>query len=92
MKVRILFQGILSDWAGVSQAEIFLPKGGNLGDLLSEIRKNYGPQLPPQLRDKEQTAFSRAFWVIRKKEKLSEPGTTLKDGDELQFLLPLAGG
>ena len=92
MKIRALFHGILSDWVGVPQAEIFLPEGGNFGDLLFEIRKAYGPNMPPQLWKKSQEEFNRALWAMRGQEKLSEPTTRLKDGEEIKFFLTLAGG
>ena len=87
-----MFQGILSDWAGVPQAEINLPDGGNYADLLSAIRKNYGHNLPSQLGSKDQEGFNRAIWAMRGKEKLSELTTRLNDGEEIQFFLSLAGG
>ena len=65
MRVRAVFHGILSDWVGVPQAEFILPDGGCFDDLLSEVRKVYGPNMPPQLRSKGRADFRRAFFVQR---------------------------
>jgi molybdopterin converting factor small subunit len=92
MRIKALFHGILSDWVGVYQAEFLLPDRGNLGDLLSKIRETYGPNMPQQLWNKDQRAFNKAVWALRGKEKLTDPTTKLKDGEEIKFLLTLAGG
>jgi molybdopterin converting factor small subunit len=92
MRVKAVFHGILSGWVGVPQAEFILPDGGTFDDLLSEVRKVYGPNMPSQLGNKGQADFSRAFFAVRGKERLSEPTTKLKDGEEIQFFLGLAGG
>jgi molybdopterin converting factor small subunit len=92
MRVKAVFHGIISDWVGVPQAEFILPDGASFDDLLSEIRKVYGPDMPPQLKNKGQADFNRAFWAMRGKERVNEPGTKLKDGEDIQFFLSLAGG
>lgn len=92
MKVRVQFHGILSDWVGVTRAEIDLPEGGRYADLLAAIRKNYGHNMPAQLWSKDQEAFHRAIWAVRGKESLSELTTRLNDGEEIQFFLSIAGG
>ena len=92
MRVKAVFHGILSDWVGVPQAEFILPEGGNFDDLLSEVRKIYGPHMPPQLRSRGQTDFRRALFALRGKDRLSEPTAKLEDGEEIQFFLSLAGG
>jgi molybdopterin converting factor small subunit len=92
MKIRAFFHGILADWVGTPQAEFLLPDGGNFGDLLSEIKKAHGTKIPPQLSNKSQEEFNRAVWAMRGQEKLTEPTTKLKDGEEIKFFLTLAGG
>ena len=92
MKVIVQFHGILSDWMGGPRAEIQLPDGGTFGELLVEIKENFSSTMPPQLRNKDQETFNHALWAMRGKERLSELGAGLKDGDEVQFFLSLAGG
>jgi len=62
------------------------------GDLLMEIKKRFSMTMPSQLRNKDQQAFNRALWAVRGKDRLSELGAELKDGDEVRFFLSLAGG
>ncbi|MDO8956376.1 MAG: hypothetical protein Q7W38_05975 [Deltaproteobacteria bacterium] len=42
--------------------------------------------------NKDQKAFNKAIWAMRGKEKLIDPITKLKDGEEIKFFLTLAGG
>ena len=92
MKIRVQFHGILSDWMGGARAELPLPNGGTFGDLLREIKKGFSATMPPQLSNKDQETFNRALWGMRGKDRLSELNTELKEGDEVQFFLSLAGG
>ena len=77
---------------GGSGAEVQLPDGGTFGELLMEIKKGFSSTMPPQLRNKDQETFNRALWAMRGKDRLSEQNAELKDGDEVQFFLSLAGG
>ncbi len=92
MKVRVQFHGILSDWMGGSRGEVQLAEGGTFGELLMEIKKSFSSTMPPQLRNKDQETFNRALWAMRGKVRLSELNAELKDGEEVQFFLSLAGG
>jgi molybdopterin converting factor small subunit len=92
MRITAFFHGILSEWVGVSQAEIDLPEEGTFSDLLAEIRRTYGRNMPQQLWNEEQNAFHKAVWAMRGQEKLVDPAARLKNGEEVRFLLTLAGG
>ena len=69
-----------------------LPNGSTFGDLLREIKRSFSATMPPQLRNKDQETFNRALWAMRGKNRLSELDAELKEGDEVQFFLSLAGG
>ena len=92
MKIKAIFHGILADWMGVAETEMTLPDEATLADLLYEIRKDYGSKMPLLLQNKGQAAFNQAFWAVRGSEQLNEYEIKLKDGDEIRFFLPLAGG
>ena len=92
MRVRVQFHGILVDWMGGSGAEVQLAEGGTFGELLMEIKKSFSSTMPPQLRNKDQETFNRALWAMRGKDRLNELNAELKDGEEVQFFLSLAGG
>ncbi len=92
MRITAFFHGILSEWVGVPQAELNLREGGTFLDLLTEIRRTYGHNMPEQLWNEEQSSFNKAVWAMRGKEKLVDPTTRLRNGEEVRFLLTLAGG
>jgi molybdopterin converting factor small subunit len=92
MKIKAIFHGILVDWVGIAETEMTLPDEATLGDLLYQIRKAYGSKMPALIQGKDQAAFNQAFWAVRGSEQLNEYEVKLKDGDEIRFFLPLAGG
>ena len=92
MKIKVIFHGILADWVGIAESEMHLPDEATLADLLYEIRKDYGSKMPALFQEKDQKAFNQAFWAVRGSEQLNEYEIKLKDGDEIRFFLPLAGG
>jgi molybdopterin converting factor small subunit len=92
MRIKVHFHGILADWVGIAEAEIELPEKSMLSDLLSLIRKDFGKNLPPALKGKDQEEFQKAFWAVRGSTPISDPATELNDGEEIRFFLPLAGG
>jgi len=92
MKIKAIFHGILADWMGVAETEMTLSDEATLADLLYEIRKDYGSKMPLLLQNKDQATFNQAFWAVRGSEQLNEYEIKLKDGDEIRFFLPLAGG
>jgi molybdopterin converting factor small subunit len=92
MKVTVHFHGILADWVGVSRAEIELPSGATLADLLSQIRKLFGAHMPARLKEKQDSEFQQAFWAVKGALPVSDPRTIVEDGEEWRFFFPLAGG
>jgi molybdopterin converting factor small subunit len=92
MKIKALFHGILADWVGRAEVEFTLPREATLADLLFDLRKNYGSNMPPQLGMKDQADFDQAFWMVRGTEQVKESNEKLTDGEEIRFFLPLAGG
>ena len=77
---------------GGSRAEVSLSDRGTFGELLMEIKKGFSATMPPQLKNKDQETFNGALWGMRGKDRLSELNAELKEGDEVQFFLSLAGG
>jgi molybdopterin converting factor subunit 1 len=81
MKVRLLYFAILKDITGRSEAELTLPEGTVAGDVWASMRNQYaqlaGYAQPP---------------MIAVNEAYARPETRLRDGDELAFIPPVAGG
>ncbi len=92
MKIKVMFQGILSDWMGVPEAEFHLPVGARLGDVVSEIKQRFSPVMPVQLCKKDPEEFLRALWATTAGKRLTEISGPLEDGQEVKFFFMIAGG
>lgn len=81
MKVRLLYFAVLRDITGQSEAELSLAEGTRAGDVWSAMRRDYATlaawEQPP---------------LIAVNESYARPETLLRDGDELAFIPPVAGG
>lgn len=81
MTVRLLFFAVLRDIAGTDQRELALAEGTTAQDVWQLLRREYA-----KLSD-----YTHAP-MIAVNESYAEPGTVLRDGDELAFIPPVAGG
>lgn len=81
MKVRLLLFAVLRDITGKSEADLSLHDGASAGDVWESLRQQY-PELggyahPP---------------LVAVNETYAAPSTVLREGDELAFIPPVAGG
>lgn len=81
VKVRLLFFAVLRDVAGTDERTLDLAEGTTARAVWQSLRREY-PKLdgytePPM------TAIN---------EEYAAPDTALRDGDELAFIPPVAGG
>lgn len=81
MKVRLLFFAVLRDIAGADARELSLAEGTTARDVWQSLREMYA-----QLADYVQPP------MIAVNESYAEPETILREGDELAFIPPVAGG
>jgi len=81
MKVRLLFFAVLRDIVGKSEADVEVPDGTRALDLWQRLRSQYAPLAayaqPPM------TAVNESY---------ASPDAPLRDGDEVAFIPPVAGG
>ena len=81
MRVRLLFFAVLRDITGKSEADVSLPDGTKAADVWESLRREHGAlasyKKPP---------------MIAINEDYAAPDTLLRDGDELVFIPPVAGG
>ena len=81
MKVRLLYFAVLRDIIGKSDAEVTLAEGTRAADVWQRLRAEHGAlaayDRPPL------TAINESY---------ASPDTELRDGDELAFIPPVAGG
>jgi molybdopterin converting factor subunit 1 len=81
MKIRLLFFAVLRDIAGRSEDVIDLPDGARAGDVWQRLRDQH-----PALRDYIQPP------MIAVNETYVSADEPLREGDELAFIPPVAGG
>jgi molybdopterin converting factor subunit 1 len=81
MRVRVLFFGMLKDFAGKSADSIELPDGALLRDLLAHYEKQI-----PRLKE------SLASLAMAVNQQYAGVDTKLNDKDEVALLPPVSGG
>jgi molybdopterin converting factor subunit 1 len=81
MTVRLLFFAVLRDIAGTDQRELALPEGTTAREVWQSLRTEFSKladyTAPPM------TAVNESY---------ADPDVVLRDGDELAFIPPVAGG
>lgn len=81
MKVRLLYFAVLRDIAGRDAEELALPDGTTARDVWLTLRGAHA-----KLAAFQQPPLSAI------NESYASPDTILRDGDELAFIPPVAGG
>jgi molybdopterin synthase catalytic subunit len=81
MRVRLLFFAVLRDIAGADQRTLDLREGTTARDVWQALRGEFA-----KLADYTQPP------MIAVNESYAEPDVLLRDGDELAFIPPVAGG
>jgi len=81
MKVRLLFFAVLRDIAGVDERELILNDGTTARDVWQSLRAQY-----TKLADYAEPPMTAI------NEEYAAPDSRLRDGDELAFIPPVAGG
>ena len=81
MQVRLLFFAVLRDIAGTDERELTVADGTTARDVWQSLRGEYA-----KLTDYSQPP------MIAINESYAAPETILRDGDELAFIPPVAGG
>jgi molybdopterin converting factor subunit 1 len=80
MKVRLLFFAVLRDIVGKSEADLEVPEGTRAEDVWQRLRAEYGPL----------AAYAQPMTAVN--ESYVRPDALLRDGDEVAFIPPVAGG
>ena len=91
MKITAEFHGVLAEWVGTRSASFELPAGAKYSDLMSEIGRRYRRNMPEQLWNAENNMFNKVQ-AHGKRRTLTAADTPLLEGEEIQFLLMIAGG
>ena len=81
MRVRLLYFAVLRDITGTSESIVDVPAGTRAADVWNRLRKQHR-----ELDRYEQPP------MIAVNEEYVTPEQALRDGDELAFIPPVAGG
>jgi molybdopterin synthase sulfur carrier subunit len=81
MKVRLLFFAVLRDITGQNELELTLAEGTRAGEVWQTLRQ----------RHRELAAYARPP-LTAINESYASADSILRDGDELAFIPPVAGG
>ena len=92
MKVTAHFHGILADWVGTRSAGFELSNAATYSDLIKEIRRRFGGNMPDQLWDNEKNTFHKKVLAFRDGKAPGTADFKLHNGEELTFYLMMAGG
>lgn len=93
MKLRVKFLATLYDLTGVLKTEVEVPDGITVRELIDHLGKRF-ERLKSEVLD-EKGELKPMFNVLvngRAVEWLNGLDTKLKDGDEVVFIPPAAGG
>ena len=92
MKVNITFCGPLARYAGIDKTQIELPEIACFEDLLSEIGRRYGPNMPPLIWDADRASFTHHILAMKGFKNLADLKEPLNNGEEIKFFLIMVGG
>ena len=92
MNVNITFCGPLARYAGIGKTQVELSEIACFEDLLSEIGRQYGPNMPPLIWDAARIRFTHHVLAMKGFKHLSDLRAPLKNGEEIKFFLVMLGG
>lgn len=93
MRVKVKFLATLYDLLGVMRDEAVVPEGATVLDLIKALDERYGGRLSREILDGDRLKEEYNVLVNgRAIDFLEGLSTRLKDGDEVVFLPPVAGG
>jgi molybdopterin converting factor small subunit len=92
MNITAHFHGILADWVGTPSADFDLAAGATLADLMHEIGRGYQRNMPEQLWDRETDSFKKQVQAQGAGKTYNDLNMTLEKGEEITFMLMIAGG
>jgi molybdopterin converting factor small subunit len=92
MMITAHFHGILADWVGVPSAEFDLPAGATFADLMQAIGGRYRSHMPEQLWDDQTDRFSKQVRAQGTAAIYNDLDMPLEKGDDITFMLMIAGG
>jgi len=80
MKIRLLFFAVLRDIVGKSEADVEVAEGTRAADLWEQLRAKH----------RQLAAYAQPMTAVN--ESYVRPDEVLREGDEVAFIPPVAGG
>ncbi len=81
LKVRVRYFASIREWTGLREEEVELPNNATAGDLREQVQRTHGR---PHLDEGSILVAVNGFFT--------EPGATLRPGDEVALFPPVSGG
>ena len=92
MKVNVTFCGPLAGYTGIEKTRIELSENARFEDLLSEIGRTFGPNMPPLIWDAAGARFTQHVLAIKGFKNLTDLKEPLNKSEEIKFFLIMVGG
>ncbi len=96
MAIRLKLFPPLSDTAGASEVDLSLEEPANIGSVIKALVSRFGPTMERHLFDRAGRIIpSWAVFLNRKVYPLNQPQSLeapVREGDEISFILNIAGG
>jgi molybdopterin converting factor small subunit len=91
MQVTVKFFGPIAEQAGQERVTFSFAEGATYGQLLEEVGKRFGRQLPERIWDSGRKMFKAGILAVGEGRDLHRPEALLRDGEEIK-IIPLLGG
>jgi molybdopterin converting factor small subunit len=92
MMITAHFHGILADWVGTPSAVFDLPAGATFADLMQAIGRRYRSNMPEQLWDRRTGGFKKQVRAQGANTVYNDLDMPLEKGEDITFMLMIAGG
>ena len=92
MIVRLRVFGVISTRLGGAKAEVELPEGAVLRDLLDAIDARWGATLAPDFWEPGTKRFKGSVLLVSEGMDLMDESSPLADEQQVMVLMPVSGG
>lgn len=92
MRITAAFIGIWLEGNLPKAVSFDLPPQAALSDLMAEIGRRFGSDLPEKLWDKKSNAFKGPVLILKNNQDVGADIPALHEGDEIKFFYLPSGG
>ncbi len=91
MKIRVHYMAQVKQAAGLAEETVELGEGGTVADLVGRVAARHGSRLSDTIADDE-GRLRLGILLFVGDERARSDDRPLRDGDEVTFMTPVAGG